>query len=527
MRLLRFKGPRPQLPQGLNSPKELLARFNDAKTRKQQAESSMRDAYKYGLPSRETFSESSTELEKRGHHLFDSTAVIEVPKFATRVQSALTPPWREYSTLVAGPDVPREIREKSQVKVGLKEATETLFSYLNHSNVHSQEHESYQDLAIGTGAMNFWRGELGRPPFLFDAVPMSELVLEEGPQSTIESTWRETEPVIAHVTRLYPGATLSTEQERLLRDKPGAKVKLIEGVLYDPDTERFFGVLLDTAKEGARIMWQTFWRTSPRQVFRWSVSPGEIYGRGPVMFVLPDIKTANKVVEFILRAAALAVSGVYTSTDDSATNPWAVRISPGAVIPVNSNDQRNPTLRALERNGDIGLGFEVLAQLQQNIREALLATPRLNPEGPVRSATEIAIEDRRNIQEVGSSYGRLQTELVEKRVARGVQILADQGRIAPISVDGRNITLKHQGPLARAQDQDELVSLETGLALSAPLGPQALAMGMKVEDMPPWIFEKLGTDPRLMRSPEEREALKQQAAQLIQETVPTGGAAAA
>jgi hypothetical protein len=35
---------------------------------------------------------------------------------------------------------------------------------------------------------------------------------------------------------------------------------------------------------------------SPFISFRWLKSPGEIYGRSPVMKALPDIKTANKVV---------------------------------------------------------------------------------------------------------------------------------------------------------------------------------------------------------------------------------------
>ncbi len=515
MRLLRFFGPRPKLPQGMRTGKELIARYRDAKVRKDQAESALRDAYKYALPQRETFSESSTELEKKNLHLFDSTAVLEVPKFATRVQSTLTPPWREYSQLATGPDIPREIREKGEVKVGLKDATETLFAYLNHSNVHSQEHEAYQDLAVGTGAMNFWQGGFGQPPFLFDAIPMNELVLEEGPQSTIESTWREPKIPVAHIMRLYPGAVLSTEQEKLRAEKPGKKLPLIEGVLFDPDTERFFGVLIDQTGADKRIMWQTFWPTSPRQVFRWSVTPGELYGRGPVMFVLPDIKTANKVVEFILRSAALAVAGVYTSSDDTATNPYTMRVTPGTVIPVASNDRRNPTIRALERSADLGLGFEVLTQLRATIRDALLATPQLNPEGPVRSATEVAIEDRRNIQEVGASYGRLQTELVAKRMSRGVQILGDQGRIPPLRVDGRTLTLKHQSPLARAQDHDEILTVQQGLDMMAPLGDEALALGVKVEDLSSWIAEKLGWDPRLIRSGDERAQLQQRAAQLV------------
>ncbi len=525
MRLLRFKGPRPQLPQGMTKPKELIGRFNAAKERKLQAESSMKDAYKFALPQRENFNDATTELDKKNLHLFDSTAVMQVPKFATRVQGILTPPWREYSQLAAGPDVPREIRERPEVKVGMKDATETLFSYMNHSNIHTQEHEAYQDLAIGTGAINFWQGGPGKPPFLFDAIAMSELVLEEGPQSTIETTWRMPKVPIMHVQRLWPGAVLSNDQAKLLKDKPQEKVELIEGVIFDPDTERFFGVLLDPSKE-ARIMWQTWWPVSPRHVFRWNVAPGEIYGRGPVFQLLPDIKTANKVVEFILRAAAIKVSGVYTSTDDSATNPFAIRITPASVIPVQSNDSRNPTLRALEFAGDIGLGWEVLDQLRVTIREGLLAKPQLNPEGPVRSATEVAIEDRRDIQEVGGSYGRLQTELIVPRMARATQILGDQGRIPPVRVDGRTITLKHRGELARAQDQEELISLTGTLEATAPLGPEVTAMGIKVEDVSAWTGEKMGLDPRLIRSPEEREQLKQQAQQLIEENRQAAPAAA-
>ena len=456
-------------------------------------------------------------LEKKNLHIFDSTAVLEVPKFATRVQSTITPPWREYSRLTGGPDIPREIREKAEVKIALKDATETVFAWLNGSNVHSQEHEAFQDLAIGTGAMNFWQGDIGGKPFLFDAVPLNELILEEGPQSTIESTWRDMSIVVQHIKRLYPGAELSKEQEELRAEHPGEKVPLIEGVLYDPQTERTFGVLIDIKKpEHARIMWQTFWPVSPRQVFRWSVAPGELYGRGPIMLILPDIKTANKVVEFILRSAALAVSGVYTSTGDSAVNPYTMRIAPGSVIPVQSNSNVNPTIRALERNADIGLGFEVLAALQTNIREALLSSPQFNlDDNPVQTATAWAIADRRNIQEVGSSYGRLQTELVERRIARAVQILGDQARIPPIRVDGRNVTLKHQSPLARAQDQDELFTMQQGIDMLTPLGPEVLAMGIKIEDLAAWVGEKLGYDPRLIRSEDERQAIKQQASEVI------------
>lgn len=522
MRLLRFRGPRPQLPQALGRGIELMARFTEANKRKIEAEPQLQDAYKYALPQRERFNGTYTELEKKNHHIFDSTAVLEVPKFATRVQMNVTPPWREYVRLTGGPELPRQVREQQAIKIGLSDATEVLFDYFNSSNVHTQEHEAFQDLSIGTGALDFWQGDTGGHPFRFDAVPIFELVPEEGPQSTIESSWRTPRVQVQNIERLYPGAILTDEQQKLIKDNQGTKkVDLVEGILFDPDSLRFFGVLMDKKKTPA-IMWQTMWRTSPRQIFRWSVVTGEVFGRGPVLQVLPDIKTANKVVEFILRHAALQVAGVYTSMADSAVNPFTMRIAPATVIPVASNDQRNPTIRALERSGDIGLGFEVLEQLQANIRNALLAQPGFLQnleQGPVQSATAWAIADKRAIAETGGAYGRLQTELVAKRVERGVQILAEQGRLPPIRVDGRQIALKYESPLSRAQAQDELIDLEAGLEMLTRTGQTtAIGFGYKADELGAFVAEKTGTDPRLIPSPQEREQLKANAQQLLAES---------
>src|SRR3546814_13099960 len=47
---------------------------------------------------------------------------------------------------------------------------------------------------------------------------------------------------------------------------------------------------------------------TPFIAFRWLKAPGETYGRSPVMKALPDIKTANKVVELVLKNASIAVT---------------------------------------------------------------------------------------------------------------------------------------------------------------------------------------------------------------------------
>lgn len=504
--LRRFLG-RPPIPTGMAGA-EIMARFEDSAQIKAQWISHLQEAYKYAVPHRDTWF-SNQPGQKKNTDIFDSTAVLGVPTFASRMQSVLLPPWRNFSQLELGPDIPKPMRENPRMRQNLADANDVFFSYVNHSNMASQVHESFQDLAVGTGAFDLQGGTLGGAALVFNAIPLPELVLEEGPQSTIETTYREMECAARNIGRYWPGSDPPADLARIVREKPAQKEKFIEAVIFDPETGRWEGACL--WRNTKEVIWRAAWDTNPRIVFRWSVTPGELYGRGPILQVLPDIKTANKVVEFILRNAAIQVAGMWTATSDAALNPYNFRPAPGAVIPVQSNDQKNPTIRALERTGDLRLGFEVLTQLQETIKTALFQSLR-DPNGPVRSATEIAIDDRELVNRVGSSFGRLQTEVVEATVKRGLDVLARRGAMPVLRIDGREVTLKHLSPLARAQDMDDLMTLQRTLEVT----PEAsIALGIKVEELGAWVAQKTGLDPRLIRDPAEREQLQQQAKQLI------------
>lgn len=505
--LRRLTGRRAPLPTGMQG-NEIMARYEDANAQKQQWISHLQEAYKLAIPNRDTWFDN-TAGGKKNLEVFDSTAVLGVPSFATRMQSVLLPPWRNFSQLTLGPDIPEQIRENSRVQKNLANANDVFFGYVNHSNMASQVHESFQDLAIGTGCYTLEGGKLGGRALVFNAIPLPELVLEEGPLSTIETTYRDMRVPVRMIGRLWAGAQLPEELSKLVREKPGQKEDFVEAVLYDADTERWEAACVWKASK--QVIWRAAYDTNPRIVFRWSVTPGELYGRGPILQVLPDIKTANKVVEFILRNAAIQVAGMWTATSDAALNPYNFRPAPGAVIPVMSNDQKNPTIRALERSGDMSLGFEVLTQLQETIKTALFQQLR-KPDDAVVSATQYGIEYRELIDKIGSSFGRLQTEVVEATVVRGLDVLARRGAMPAIKVDGREVTLKHLSPLARAQDMEDLLTLQRTLEVT----PEAsVALGIKVEELGAWVAQKTGLDPRLIRDPAEREQLQQKAAELI------------
>jgi len=104
-----------------------------------------------------------------------------------------------------------------------------------------------------------------------------------------------------------------------------------------------------------------------------------------------------------------------------------------------------------------------------------------------------------------------------------VALLRGIGKMAPFKVDGREVTLKHLSPLARAQDNEELMSLRTALEMTIPFGPQAVQMSFRTESVGEYIGKRAGVDSSLLRTDAEREQIMQQVAQAaaMQQGMPT------
>ena len=113
-------------------------------------------------------------------------------------------------------------------------------------------------------------------------------------------------------------------------------------------------------------------KSFPWVISRYMKASNERYGRGPVLYALPDIKTLNKVTELTLKNASLSIGGVFTAVDDGVINPETVSIVPGAVVSVSSNGgPRGPSLQPLARSGDIQLSQITLERLQNNIKTTI------------------------------------------------------------------------------------------------------------------------------------------------------------
>ena len=130
--------------------KKILARYKHAKTIKDQWTSVFEECYEYALPQRESFF-SETPGRRRTDHIFDETAVVGVQEFASRLQSGIVPNYARWAEFVAGSEIPKE--QQKETNLVLDEITEYVFEVLQNSNFSQEVHETFLDIALGTGVL--------------------------------------------------------------------------------------------------------------------------------------------------------------------------------------------------------------------------------------------------------------------------------------------------------------------------------------------------------------------------------------
>lgn len=495
---------------------QIIKRKNQAKKIKDEWRSHLKECYKYSIPERDTLDESN-QGKKKNVEVYDSTAIIATQKYANRMQTQVCPPWRNWLKLEAGSEVPEE--QHDEVNKYLEKVTQIIFDHINHSNFDTQIHEAFLDLAISTGAILVEAGDGMNSSLNFRSVSLSEIIPEQTQSGRIENVYREFKIPVRDIKELWANAKLSSEMEQDLAKNNECEEELCECVYEytnDKKEERYRHILFSEKQK--HILLEEDLTSNPFVVFRESVIAGETIGRGRIMTLLPDIKTLNKIVEFNLKNASLAISGIYTASDDGVINPYTLRIQAGAIIPVGSNANDNPTLRALERSGDFNLAQLIIQEYRELINNYMFAQPfGQMSETPVRTATEMTIRQEDLVQTSASAFGRMQTELLEPLLKRVVDILKKQGKIPEFKVDGKEVTIKFTSPLSRSQDLEELSALQNFMQNVAMLPPELLQMTVKMEELPKFIADKTGMPSSLIRTKAEVEELTAKAGQVAQQ----------
>lgn len=480
-------------------PEQLLKRYRKAKERRALWESHWQECYDYALPLRDSVLNAPVPGEKKGDRLFDGTAPDAVDQLAASLLSELTPPWAQWFGLAAGTELTPE--ERDQAAQVLDSVGAVLQSNFDRSNFAVEMHQCYLDVVTGgTASLLFEEAPPGEPSaFRFTAVPLAQVVLEEGPQGRLDVTFRNSDLPFAQVKARFPDAELPEGLLRQAKDDPDMRVAVLEAVLPMIEGHGYhYAAVLDGESEPVVLAEGRFGQT-PFVNFRWLKAPGEAYGRSPVMKALPDIKTANKVVELVLKNATIAVTGIWQADDDGVLNPANIKLVPGTIIP---KAVGSAGLQPLESPGRFDISQLVLEDLRGRIRHALLADKLGQPDAPKMTATEVLERSSEMARLLGATYGRLQSELLTPLVTRAMAILRRRGEIPAIVVDGRVVDLQYKSPLAQSQAQRDARNMLNWLGALAQLGP-AGAQAVDAVAAARWLGRAFSVPAELMTKPQE------------------------
>ena len=356
-------------------------------------------------------------------------------------------------------------------------------------------------MTVGTATLLFQEAPVGEPSaFRFCAVPAAEMFIDGDQNGQIRQHYRATSLTLAGIRGRFPDAALPAAPDRAGRRRPRASLRHPRGGRRSRAPAYAYIALLrrppGDAVEDLPLAEGSF-DQPPFVTFRWIKGAGELYGRSPVMTALPDIKTANKVVELILKNASIAVTGIWLADDDGVLNPANVKLVPGSIIP---KAVGSAGLTPLQAPGRFDVSQLVLDDLRARIRHTLL-TDRLGAVADRRmTATEVLERSGEMTRLLGAMFGRLQAELLSPLVHRAVGILRRRGELPGFVVDGSAVELQSRAPLARLQARQDVQNVLLWLDTITRLGPEASGV-LNLGEAARWLATMLGVPDELVGEP--------------------------
>lgn len=513
---------------------DILQRHSRMESDRTTFESHWREIAERVLPRGNVFERSQpiNKGEKRTEKVFDSTPILALERFSAAMESMLTPRTQRWHKLsVQDPD----LNEYKPVRMYLDSVTDLLFAarYSPRANFASQLHENYMSLgAFGTGAI-FIDDDLGLG-LRYRALHLSELFICENFAGVIDTVHRKFVYTARQAAQRF-GLEKLPEKIRTAAEKmPDQTFEFLHCVKPNDDLsygrKDYRGMPWSSyyiAIESRTIVSEGGYRSMPYAVSRYVTAPREIYGRSPAMTALADIKMLNEMEKTLLRAAHKGVSPPLLLHEDGVLRAFDMR--PDALNYGGIDDQGRPMVQELNSDARIDWGIQLSDQRRRSVQDAFLVTLfQILVDQPNMTATEAMLRAQEKGALLAPTMGRQQSEMLGPLIQREIDILAAAGVIPEpppeLAEIGAEIDIEYVSPLNRMQRSEDGVGIMRTLEAVTPLAQIDPAV-LDVFD-PEMIVRELaeinGVPAKVLRSPEEMKALKeqraeaQQAAQLLE-----------
>ncbi len=492
--------------------KKLVVKQNQLEAGRWVWESHWQECMDYMNPRKNQILKKSMPGQRRGQELFDSTAIMANQTLASALHSMLTNPATRFFELTMGNAA---LDEDEQVMAYLQETGSRMFNMLNNTNFQTEIHEVYLDEgSLGTGCM--FMGEDEDRVMHFNARHMKEIFIDENNLGLIDTVYRGFEWKLKQIVQQFGEENLPPEVIKKWKDGNEDPQKIIHAVEPVSREDKMRGVLHNytstyVLRESAAILSKgKGFHEFPYVVPRWTKTSGEIYGRGPGMDMLPDIKMVNAMMNTTLRGAQKTVDPPLMVSDDGVIG--RVRLTPGGLTLIRPGNDKPITPLIIDARIDFGLQMidGVRARIRAGFFNDLFSSD--NQANPNMTATEVNLRTMEKLRLMGPVLGRQHFEFLAPMIERCFGVMSRKGLLPtpPQSIQGKNMDVRYSSAIARAQMIADGNNFNQAIQAVAPIvnADPTVMDNIDGDKSLEYIFNMYGIPEKIMRSDRDKKKIR-------------------
>ncbi|HEJ9371211.1 TPA: head-tail connector protein [Klebsiella oxytoca] len=405
--------------------------------------------------------------KKKSEKAIDSTPILALERFAAAVESVVTPRTQQWHALNN-----EQFAEDAEVQAYFEACTKILFRlrYAPLANFANQMSENYISIgAFGNGCI--YVDEIPGKGSRYICYHLREIYFEENYQGIVDLVHRKFKLTARQAVQQFGKNNLPESIQRAAEHSPLSKFEFIhrvcpndeiqftdDGVTPKADYTGMPWASFYITKEGQKIIQRSGYHTMPYCIARYYKSPGEVYGRGPGMTALPDIKVLNEMNKETLIGAQLANRPPVLVADDGVLEGFS--LVPGSINSGGVNSSGNAMAIPFATGAQPNLGLEMMDQKRQLINDIFLVTLfQILVQNPQMTATEAMLRAQEKGQLLAPTMGRIMSEQLGPMILREVDIAARNGLLPDppqqLIDAGMEYDIEYQSPLVRIQRSEE------------------------------------------------------------------------
>lgn len=502
-----------------NQPRDkTLARWSALKNERSSFDSHWREISDYLLPRAGRFFTSDRNRGDRRHNnIYDSTGTRALRILAAGMMAGMTSPARPWFRLTTSDP---ELDESSGVKTWLAEVQRLMLMVFSKSNTYRALHSMYEELgAFGTGAsiiLPDYNDVIRHYP-----LTVGEYAIATDYRGQVNTVYREFDKTVGELVGEFGldnvSATVKNLWDRHSLDTWITVVHAIEprkerdATKKDGKNKPFRSCYFEAGMPEGKYLRESGFSTFPAVVPRWATSGGDIYGNGPGMEALGDIKQLQH--EQLRKAQGIDYMTKPPLQMPTSLKNAEINTLPGGVTYADSASPTGGIRSAFEVNLRLDYLLEDIRDVRERINGAFYADLFLMISQTATgrmTATEVAERHEEKLLMLGPVLERLHNELLDPLIEMTFERMLEAGVVPPPpeELQGRELNVEFVSMLAQAQRAVATNSIDryvANLGAVAAYKPEVLDK-LDADKWADAYADMLGVDPEII-VPSEQVAL--------------------